>query len=138
MASLYKNAAGRRNAALDAIAARLNSGRIEIRTATRPANITDASAGTLLGTLNYGATAFAAASAGSASANAITSDTDADASGDAAYFREYQNGGADTAAEAEGNAGESGDSPDMVFDNKTIVAGGTIAISSLSISIAES
>lgn len=135
----YKTAVTPRNAALDAIGARLNSGKIEIRTGTQPTNITDASTGTLLATPTYGATAFASASAGSMSANSITSDTNAAASGDAGYFREYASGAADTAAESEGTAGETIDSPDMDFGgNKTIVAGGTVAISSMTKSLPES
>jgi hypothetical protein len=43
----------------------------------------------------------------------------------------YQGAAGDTAAEWQGTAGEAADTPDMEFDNKTIVAGGTIAISSM-------
>lgn len=137
MASNYKTAPAPRNAAMDAIGARLNSGRIEIRTGAPEANVGDASSGTLLGTLTFNATAFGAASGGVITANAITSDTDADASGDAGHYREYANGAADNAPESQGTAGEAADTPDMVFDNKTIVAGGTIAISSMTKTLPE-
>lgn len=137
MASNYKNSVARRNAAVDAMAARLNSGTIAIRTGAPETNVTDASSGTLLGTVGYGATAFGASASGTATANAISSDTDADASGDAGHFREYANGAGDTAPEAQGVAGEAADTPDLTFDNKTIVAGGTIAISSLTLSMPE-
>ena len=137
MASNYKTAVAPRNAALDAIGARLNNGKIEIRTGSQPSNITDASTGTLLASPTYGATAFGSAANGVITANAIASDTNAAASGDAGYFREYASGAADTAAESEGTAGETGDSPDLVFDNKTITATGTVAISSMTKTLPE-
>lgn len=137
MASNYKNSPARRNAAVDAMTARLNNGSIAIRTGAPETNIDDASGGTLLATLGYGATAFGASSSGTAAANAITSDTNADASGDAGHFREYASGAADTAPEAQGTAGESLDTPDLEFNNKSIVAGGTVAISSLTLSMPE-
>ena len=133
----YKSGVARRNAAVDAMATRLNSGKIEVRAGAQPTNITDASTGNLLAELTYGATAFGAASNGTATANAIASDTNAPNSGDAGYFREYASGAADTAADGEGDCGESADSPDLEFDNKTIVAGGTVAISSLTLSMPE-
>lgn len=137
MASNYKNSVARRNAAVDAMTARLNSGSIAIRTGAPETNVDDASSGTLLATLNYGASAFGSSASGTAAANAITSDTDADASGDAGHFREYANGAADTAPEAQGTAGEALDTPDLEFNNKSIVAGGTVAISSLTLSMPE-
>jgi hypothetical protein len=130
----FKIATAVRNAMADAAVDRLNSGRVEHRTGSAPANIGDASTGDLLGTNTLNATAFGnagASVAGRADSNAITSDTDADDSGDAGYFRVYVNAAGDTAADWQGTSGESGDTPDLVFDNKTIVAGGTIAISSI-------
>lgn len=135
MASNFKIATAARNAAVNAIAALLNSGTLAIRTGSPPTNLSDASSGTLLGTLTFGATAFGNGSTGVATANAITSDTNADNSGDAGYFRGFGSGAADTAATLQGTAGNSGDTPDLVFDNKTIVAGGTIAISSMTLTM---
>lgn len=135
MASDFKISTEARNAAADAVVDLLDggtgAGTITIRTGAPPTNITDASSGTLLGTLTFSATAFGAASSGTATAASITSDTSADASGDAGYFRCYKGAAADTAATLEGTAGEAADSTDMTFDNKTIVSGGTIAISSM-------
>lgn len=131
MASLYKLGTVGRNGAADGFVDLLNSGTIAIRTGAQPTNVGDASSGTLLGTLTFGATAFGDAATGVATANAISSDTNADNSGDAGYFRLYPNAAADTGAAAQGNAGEAADTPDLEFDNKTIVAGGTIAISSM-------
>jgi hypothetical protein len=135
MALNYKTGNLARSAAANALAARLNSGRIEHRTGTPPTNVADASSGTLLGTNNFSATAFGTATNGVVTANSITSDTSADNSGTAGYFRTYGNGAADTAAEGQGTAGVSADVTDMTFDNKVIVAGGTIAISSMTLTV---
>jgi hypothetical protein len=78
--------------------------------------------------------AFGAASSGVATANAISSDTNADASGDAGHFRMYDS---DSVCILQGTSGEAADTPDMTFDNKTIVAGGTIAISSMTVTMPE-
>lgn len=121
-----------RSAACDAIVDRLDGGTIPIRTGAPPTNPADADSGTLLGTPTFGTPAFGAASNGVATANAITSDTNADASGDAGHFRMKTSGGV---TDLQGTAGNSADTPDMTFDNKSIVAGGTIAISSTTITV---
>jgi len=135
MASNFKISTAQRDAACDAMVDRIDggtgAGTCPIRSGAPPTNVADASSGTLLGTCTFNATAFGASSSGVATANAITSDTNADASGDAGHFRIYQGAAGDTAGEAQGTAGEAADTPDMTFDNKTIVAGGTIAISSM-------
>lgn len=139
MASNFKISTNSRDAACDAIVDRFDGGTppgtIAIRTGAPPTNVNDASTGTLLGTLTLSNPAFGDSSSGTATANSITSDTDADASGDAGYFRVYQGAAGDTAAECQGTAGEAADSPDMTFDNKSIVAGGTIAISSFTLTV---
>jgi hypothetical protein len=139
VASNFKISTGTRNTACDAIVDSIDTGtgagRIEIRVGSPPTNVADASSGTLLATLTFSATAFGAAASGVATAAAITSDTSADASGDAGYFRIYKGAGADTAALMQGTAGETADTPDMVFDNKSIVAGGTVAISAMTVTV---
>lgn len=140
MASNFKLNTAARNAAVDGIVDLLDAGTIPIRTGAPPATPSTASSGTLLGTCVFGSPAFGnggASVAGRADANAITSDTNADASGDAGHFRAYPNGAGDTACAFQGTAGEAADTPDMVFDNKTIVAGGTIAISSFQVTVPE-
>lgn len=117
-----------RNAACDAIVDLLDSGTIEIRTGAQPTNVGDADSGTLLGTLTFGATAFGAAVTGVATANAITSDSSADASGTAAHARIKTSS---PAIHSDCSCGQG--SGDIDFDNATIVAGGTIAITSLTI-----
>lgn len=136
MASNFKISTTVRNAMCDAAVDLIDGGtppgRIEIRTGSPPTNVSDASSGTLLGTLTFSNPAYGAASSGTAQENSITSDTNADASGDAGYFRIYQGAAGDTAALMQGTAGEAADTPDMTFNEKSIVAGGTIAITDLS------
>jgi len=120
------------NAIVDLIDGGAGAGTCGIRTGAPPANVAAADTGTLLGTCTFSDPAFGASAAGVATASAITSDTSADASGDAGYFRVYDS---DALAVFQGTAGEAGDTPDMTFDNKTIVAGGTIAISSFSVTM---
>lgn len=125
------NAAAR--AMLDALTALLNGGSIKIYTGTRPADPDTALAGnTLLGTLPLSATAFGAATDADpgalATANAITSDTTADATGTATWFRAVGSGGT---AVIDGNVGIA--TSDLILDNVNIVAGGTIAVTSWTI-----
>ncbi len=119
-----------RNLAANAVGDALNSGTIQIRTTAQPTNVADAAGGTLLGTLTFGATAFGSASTGVKTANAITSDTSADNSGTAAHARILDSGAAIhsdcTCAQGSG---------DINFDNSSIVAGGVIAISSMTITV---
>lgn len=134
MASNFKISTAARNAAcngiVDLIDAGTGAGRLEIRTGSPPDNLSDASTGTLLATLTFSNPAFGDAALGSGIANAITSDTSADNSGDAGYFRVFAGADADTSGLFQGTAGNAGDTPDMIFDNKSIVAGGTVACSS--------
>lgn len=120
------------NAIVDLIDAGTPPGTCVIRTGAPPTNVADADSGTLLGTLTFSTTAFGASSTGTATAATITSDTSADNSGDAGHFRIKNQAGTTI---IQGTAGNSGDAPDMVFDNKTIVSGGTIAISSMTFTI---
>jgi hypothetical protein len=124
-------------ASLDALTALLNGGGyIEIRTGAQPATANTAASGTLLGTLPLtNPTAFGAATTASpsvATANAITSDTSADNSGTAGWFRAYTSG---AAAVIDGNITTTAvGTGDMLLDDTNIVAGGTIAITSWTIS----
>lgn len=117
------------------------TGRINIYTGSQPAAANDAASGTLLGTLTLAADAVtAAASGGSMSFATIGSDTSADASGTAGWGRIYRTG--DTApGSAAGTTDRrldfaiSTSGSDVNFDTVTFVAGGTIAISSLSVTV---
>lgn len=118
------------DAAVDQVDAGSGAGYVEIRTGSQPATANTAASGTLLGTLTMSDPAFGAATTASpavATASAITSDTTADASGTAGWFRIYDS--ADTAC-WDGNITATGGGGDMEMDTVSVVAGGTIAISS--------
>jgi hypothetical protein len=117
-----------RNLAVDAVGDALNSGTIQIRTGAQPTNVADAAGGTLLGTLTFSATAFGSPSVGVVTAAAITSDTNADNSGTAGHARLLDSG---AAIHSDATCGQG--SGDFNFDNAVIVAGGTIAVSSLTL-----
>ena len=127
----YRLGTTQRNAACDAMVDLMNAGLIEIYTGTQPTNVADAHGSTKLGTCTFNATAFGASSTGTATANAITSDTTADASGTAGWFRIRNSGDSETYAD--GTCGQG--SGDLDFDNTTVVAGGTIAISAFTITV---
>ena len=124
------------NAIVDLLDGGTPPGRIEIRVGAQPTNVNDASSGLLLGTLTFANPAFGAASSGVATVTpSIVSDTSADNSGVAGYFRCYAGASGDTTAILQGGCGEAADTTDMTFDNKTVVAGGTIAITSFTVTV---
>lgn len=137
MANLFKLGTTMRdggcNGIVDTIDGGTPPGRIEHRTGAQETNVGDASSGTLLGTNLFSNPAFGNSSTGVATASAITNDSSADASGTAGHFRIYTGAGGDTAALAQGNTSTSG--ADMNFDNNVIVAGGVIAISSMTVTV---
>jgi len=127
----YRLSTRARNLSADAIGDDLNSGKIRIRTGSQPTNVGDADGGTLLSTLTLNATAFGAASTGVKTANAITSDTNAAASGTAGHACIYRSDNSTIHSDASCGQG----SGDFNFDNASIVAGGTVAVSSLSLTV---
>lgn len=139
MASNYKQGTDSRNGIAEASAARRNGGTIKIWEAVAGANppatpetaIADDNTNyKLLATLTFANPAGGAGASGVVTANAITSDTNAAKSGTAEFFREVKSDG--TTVAGQGTAGEAADTADLTFDSKDIVAGGTVAISSLS------
>lgn len=124
-------------AAADAVVDLLDvggAGYIEIRSGSQPATANTAASGTLLATLPLSATAFGAATTASpsvATAAAITSDTNADATGTAGWFRAYSGGGT---AVIDGSVTATGGGGDMTLDSVSIVAGGTVAVTSWTVS----
>jgi hypothetical protein len=137
LASNHKISNAARSAACDAIVDLIDGGAAAgscvIRTGAPPANVADADTGNLLATCPFGDPAFGAASNGVASANSITSDTTADTSGAAGHYR-YKDSNGNTITQ--GTCGEAADAPvDMLFDDKDIVAGGTVAVSSATITV---
>jgi hypothetical protein len=130
----YRLSTDTRNKACDAIVDDIDSGTppgtIAIRTGAQPTNVGDADTGTLLGTLTFSNPAFGSAATGVATAAAITSDTNADASGTAGHFRIKDGSGN---IHSDGTCGQG--TGDLSFDNNVIVAGGTIAISSMTVTV---
>lgn len=116
------------NGAVDTLDQGAGAATIQIRTGGQPTNVSDAPTGTLLGTLTMSDPAFGNASTGVATASAITSDTSADASGTAGYavFRDSDSNNIMDCTCGQGSG-------DINFDNNVIVAGGTIAISSMTV-----
>jgi hypothetical protein len=122
------------DAVVDLIDGGAGAGYVEIRTGSQPASVATGATGTLLGTLTYSDPAFGNATTASpsvATANAITSDTTADATGTAGWFRVYDSTGT---AILDGSITATGGGGDMTLDNTSIVAGGTIALSSHTVS----
>ena len=122
-----------RNAACDAITALIDvggAGTLKVYTGAQPATPATAPSGTLLATLTFSATAFLGAAAGIDTADTITPDSSVDNTGTAGWFRIAD--GAGTAI-ADGEVGTSG--ADLNFDSVSFVAGGTAAISSLTITV---
>ena len=124
----YRRATATRNSVADTEGDLLNSGSIQIRTGAQPTNVDDAASGTLLATLTFAATAFGAPSTGVVTAGAIGSDTNADASGTAGHARLLTSG---AAIHSDATCGQG--SGDFNFDNSSIVAGGTVAVSALTL-----
>jgi hypothetical protein len=125
----YRRATATRQTVGDAEKALFNSGTIQIRTGSAPSAPNDAAQGTLLGTLTFSATAAGATnSSGVATFNTITSDTSADNSGTAGHARFLTSG---AAIIGDCTCGQG--SGDINFDNAVIVAGGVIAISSMTL-----
>lgn len=128
-----------RNALVDAFTALIDAGAaggtIKIRTGSPPATPATAASGTLLATLTFSVTAFGAASGGTATAAAITSDTSADATGIAGWARIADSNGVTIADVSITGVGGGGD---IEFDDTNFVAGGTVSISSMTITMPES
>lgn len=115
------------DAAVDLIDAGSGPGTVQIRTGAQPATAGAAASGTLLGTLTLSDPAFGAAVNGVATAGAVTGDSSADATGTAGWFRVLDSSGATV---MDGEISEAGGGGDMILDKAAIIAGGTISITS--------
>lgn len=117
-----------RNAWLDDITSRAGaSALLRIYDGSRPA--TGGTATTLLAELTCNATFAPAASGGVLTLNAITQDSSANATGTATWFRIVQSGGSTHVLD--GSVGTSG--ADLNLNSTSIVSGGTVSISSFTI-----
>jgi hypothetical protein len=103
------------------------AGKNKFYTGSQPGSV-GGTYGTLLGTCPFSDPAFGNASTGVATANAITSDTSADASGTCTTVAVTDS---DDNVLCDATAGQG--SGDYNFDNNVIVAGGTIAVSSMTV-----
>lgn len=114
-----------RNNKLDEISTRAgNAALLRIYDGSRPA--TGGTATTLLAELTFGSPFAGAASSGTLTANAITSDSSANATGTATWFRVVQSDGSTHVMD--GNVGTSGS--DLNLNSTSIIAGGTVSVSS--------
>lgn len=125
-----RNAAG--DAAVDLLdAANPSPGVLEIRSGDPPATADDADAGSLLATLILPLPAFGNFALGEAASNAVAV-VQATGNGVAGHFR-CKDGNGNTIFQ--GTCGEFADTPNLLFNNKTIVAGGTVLITGFTISL---
>ena len=114
-----------RNARLDAITSAIGaSGFLRIYDGTRPAS--GGTATTLLAQLTLSATFAPGASLGTLTASAIGSDASADATGTATWARLTTSGGTFVADMGVGTSGQ-----EVTLNTVSIVAGGTVACTSL-------
>lgn len=120
-----------RNNMLDEITSRAGaSALLRIYDGTQPA--TGGTATTLLAQLTCNATFAAAASSGVLTLNSISSDTSANATGTATWFRIVQSDGSTHVSDGTVSTVAAG-TGDMQLDDTSIVLGGTVAISSATI-----
>lgn len=122
------------DAVVDLLDAGPAAGYVEVRTGSQPATANTAASGTLLATLVLSDPAFGNATSASpsvATASAITPDTSADATGTAGWFRGYDSTGA---AVIDGSVTATGGGGDMTFDSVSFIAGGTVTVTSWTVS----
>ena len=124
-----------RNAMVDAVSGRIdadaNGGTIKIYTGTQPATGDTALSGnTLLATLTWSTTSFAAASSGTATANAVTQDSSADATGTATWAR-IQDESGDNVFDCDVTA--TGGGGTIQLNTTSIVSGGPVQITAFTL-----
>ena len=115
------------DAAMTALGALLNSGTIKIYTGTQPA-LNVGVTGTLLATMTFSATAFAASSGAVITANTITAGT-AVATGTAGYFALVESGGSTVVGT--GTCGTA--TSDLILNSTSITSGASVSCSSFTI-----
>jgi len=136
MAYTAKRSTAATKAAIEAMGALLNSGKLRIYSGTQP---TDANTAfnehadeVLLAELTFNASAFGTATAGVITAAAITADSDADATGTAAWFRCLKSGGTDVTDNVyDGSVGTTG--CDLNLNTVSIVQHASVSVTSLTL-----
>jgi len=132
LANASQQAAG--DAVVDLIDGGTTAGTIKIYDGTQPADANTAiTTQVLLAQLTFSDPAFGAtATSGIATASAITGDTDADATGTASWARIEDSNG-NTIFDCD--VGEVADSATITLDNKSIIATGTVNMTSFTITM---
>lgn len=118
---------------VDLIDTGTGTAKLQLRSGARPANLTDAAAGTLLAEFDLPDPAFGAAATGVATANAITAVT-GDADGDVGHFRVLDRDG--TIVEDSDSVGTSG--TELVLGTITISTGVDVSVTSWTVTMPES
>jgi hypothetical protein len=119
-----------RNAQLDQITTAVGTtAKLRIYSGTRPANVAASITGTLLAELTCNATFAPAASGGVLTLNSITSDASADATGTATHFRLWNSAG--STAMVDGDVSTS--ASDLNLNSTSITVGGSVAVTSFTI-----
>jgi len=121
-----------RNARLDAVETAVGTTAVlRIRSGTVPTNITDADTGTVLASLTLPSDWMAAAASGTKALSGSWTDTSADATGTAGHFRVYASNG--TTQHIQGNITATGGGGDMTLNNTSIASGGTVTVTSFTL-----
>ena len=119
-----------RNAQLDQITTAVGTtAKLRIYSGTRPANVAASITGTQLAELTCNATFAPAASGGVLTLNSITSDASADATGTATHFRLWNSAG--STAMIDGDVSTS--ASDLNLNSTSITVGGSVAVTSFTI-----
>lgn len=112
-----------------------DSGVLEIRSGTIPADADTAPTGTVLASITLPADSFAAAASGAVAKAGTWADSSADAAGTASWFRLRQSGDAGTTnttdERIDGTVGTSG--ADLNLDNTSIGAGQSVTINTFTL-----
>ncbi len=132
MASDFKISLAARNAAMQGVVDLIESGdggaySVNVRTGSPPTSVSDARTGSSLATI-YSTSAFSSVSNGAATAT--INDGIVEADGIAGYFTLYGDAINIPIAQMQGTCGDAGDAPvDLQFNNKNLVAGGSLTAS---------
>lgn len=120
-----------KNARLDAIEVTIGASAIlKFRSGAKPALITDASAGTVLATLNLPADYMGAAAGGVKSKSGTWQDLSADAAGTIGHFEITSSGGT---VHMRGTVTATGGGGDMTVDNTVVAAAQEVTVTSFGI-----
>lgn len=121
---------GLRNQLANSVGGSFDSDTLEIRVGTQPASADDTVSGSLLVQMTLPADAFGAANAGAIQKNGTWQDTSANDTGIAGWFR-LKNG--DDTLRIDGSVTVTGGGGNLTLNSISIVAGGTVTVTSFSI-----